>query len=126
MQVKTNAILALTPSADQTLLEGYFVEVAAGVASVVNAATDIPLGVILDGEDVDGKSSIAVAGGFAGTCKVKLSGAVSQGDLGQLAADGTVITDSGAGARVIVCRFLEDGVADELVEAVIFLPDVRA
>lgn len=127
MQIKDKAILALTPTADHSLLEGYFVENSAGSAAIVNAATDIPLGVILDGEETSGKDSIAIAGGFAGTCYVKTSGVIAFGALLQLAADGTVITDAGTGARVIVGRKVDQGssVSGDLIEAVIFLPDAR-
>jgi hypothetical protein len=127
MQVKDKAIIALTPTTDQSLLEGYFVENSSGSAAVVNAATDIPLGVILDGEETTGKSSIAIAGGYSGTALVKTSGAIAFGALLQLAADGTVITDAGTGARVIVGRSIEPGTCTSgaLIEAVIFLPDAR-
>jgi hypothetical protein len=125
MHIKSNAIIALPPAADHSDKEGYFVERAAGKAAIANSAADIPLGVILDGEGVTGRDSIAVAGGFAGTVHVKVSGAVAADALGQLAADGTVVTDAGAGARVIVCRFLEAGAVGELVEAVLVFPDAR-
>jgi hypothetical protein len=123
MQIKNTAILALTPTTDHSLLEGYFVENSAGSAAIVNAATDIPLGVSLDGEETTGKDSVAIAGG----CYVKTSGVIAFGALLQLAADGTVITDAGAGARVIVGRKVDQGscASGDLIEAVIFLPDAR-
>ena len=127
MIARDNAILALTPAADHTGKEGYFVELTGGEAAIVNAATDVPHGVILEGFPVAGaaKDSIAIsAGGFSGTVKVKLSGAVSNGDLLELAADGTVVADSGAGARVLVAQALEDGADEELIEAVLFKPEV--
>lgn len=128
MQIKNNAIIALTPTADHSDKEGYFVENSSGSAAIVNATTDIPLGVILDGEDTSGKSSIALAGGFSGTCYVKTSGAIAFGALLQLANDGTVITDAGTGARVIVGRKVDAGTctSGDLIEAVLFLPDVRS
>jgi hypothetical protein len=126
MQVKTNAIIPLTPAADQSDKEGFFVELTDGKASVCNSATDIPLGVILDGEVVSGVTSVAVAGGFAGTCKVKLGGNVAKGAFLQLTATGTVITDAGTGARVIVARALEAGTTDELIEAVLLQPVAHA
>lgn len=126
MIARTNAVVALTPAADHTGKEGYFVELTAGEASIVNSAADVPFGVITEGYNPDkGNDSIAVsAGGFAGTVKVKLSGAVTKGDFLTVAADGTVVTDDGAGARVQVAQALEDGAADELIEAVIFKPIV--
>lgn len=125
MQIKTVAILSFAPLADQSASEGYFVEASGNGVAVCNAATDIPLGVILDGEPISGRSSIAIAGGFPGTCHVKLGatpGAVVRGAFGTLNADGTVRADPGTGARVRVCRFLEAGTADELVEAVLINP----
>jgi hypothetical protein len=124
MQVKTNAILSLKPTADHTEKDGHFVKHAGGEAALVSNAADVPIGVILDGETVDGRDSVAIAGGFAGTCLVKLSGNVAVfADL-QLAADGSVVTDSGAGARVIVAKAMQAGTNGELIEAVIFKPIV--
>lgn len=128
MLIKSNGIIPLTPTADHSDKEGYFVENSSGSAAIVNATTDIPLGVILDGEDTAGKSSIALCGGFHGTCYVKTSGAIAFGALLQLAADGTVITDAATGARVIVGRKVDAGTCSsgDLIEAIIFRPDVRS
>ena len=109
---------------DHSTKRGFFVELTAGAASVCNAATDEPYGVILDGERAGGRSSVGLCGGNLGTVRVKTSGAVAKGRRGQLAADGTVVQDTGAGARVLVCRFTEDGTSGELVEAVILDPRV--
>ncbi len=125
MIVKTNGIISLEPTADHTTLEGYFVENSSGKAAIVNAATDIPIGPILDGEDTAGRDTVAIAGAFAGTCLVKLSGTVAQFALLQLAADGTCVTDAGTGARVIVGRALQAGVSGSLIEATIIHPDPR-
>lgn len=125
MQIKTAAILALAPITDHSGKEGHFVEPSGAGVEVVNSATDIPLGVILDGEVVGGRDSVAIPGGFPGTCHVKLGsnpGAVVRGAYGVLNDDGTVKLDPGEGARVRVCRFLESGAADELVEAVLIDP----
>lgn len=123
--IKSQGIIALTPTADHTSSEGFFVEYSAGSAAIVNAATDLPIGVIVDGEETTGKSSIAVGGAFHGTVHVKVTGTVAQGAFGQLTATGTCITDAGSGARVIVCRFLEAGVTGDLVEAILMVPDAR-
>lgn len=109
--------------ADHSTRRGFFVEIApGGVASVCNATTDLPYGCITDGERAGGRSSVALCGGNGGTVRVKTSGAVSKGARGQLAADGTVIADSGAGPRTVVCRFCEDGISGELVEAILLDP----
>jgi len=125
MQIKTNAILALTPTADHSDKEGYFVKNSSGSAALVTATTDVPIGVIVDGEDTAGKDSVAICGGFAGTVYVKLSGTVAQFANLQLAADGSCITDAGTGARTIVGRTMQAGVSGDLVEAVVHLADPR-
>jgi hypothetical protein len=128
MQVKANAIIALTPAADQSAYEGYFVELdGSGNAAVCNAATDIPLGVILDGEPTTGKTSIAVATGFCGTALVKCAatpGTIVKGSY--LVLDGTTLgavkLDPATGARTRVARALEAGAAGALIEAVLIDP----
>jgi len=119
---RKEAIIAMTPAADHSEKEGYFVEIVDEEASVCDSAADTPHGVILDGEDTDGQDSIGVCGGNFGPAHVKLSGAVSNGASLQLHTDGSVITDAGSGARVIVAKALEDGVSGDLIEAVILTP----
>lgn len=125
MVVKANAIVPMTPAADHSTKAGYFVENSSGNASVVNATTDLPIGVIVDGETTSGKSSIALMN-FSGTVHVKLSGTVNANALLQLANDGTVVTDAETGARVIVARALEAGVSGDLIEAAFYGPLVYA
>lgn len=122
-----NAILALTPAADQTGKEGYFVDLDASErATLIDAATDLPFGVLLEGAAATGKSSIAVgSGGFRGAVRVKLGatpGTVKAGTLLQLNADGTAKADAGSGQRVVVAQALESGAASELIAAVLFKP----
>lgn len=124
MIARANAIIPLTPAADYTGKEGYFVTIAAGVATICTGTTDSPAGVITEGADTTGKVSVALIGaGLAGTVKVKLTGSspgtITQGVLLELAAeDGTVKLSTGGGAT-IVARALEAGVANELIEAVL-------
>jgi len=126
-QIQTLAVESIEAAADHKEKRGFFVEIDGnGKAAIVNATTDLPYGVILDGEEAGGQDSIAVSGGNAGPVRVKVGGPVSKGGLGQLENDGSVIADSGAGARVIVCKFLEAGVEDELVKAIAILPDARS
>jgi len=125
MVVKANAIVPMTPAADQTGKEGYFVENSSGNAVILNNAADLPIGVIVDGETTSGKSSIALMN-FSGTVHVKLSGTVNANALLQLANDGTVVTDAGSSARVIVARALEAGVSGDLIEAAFYGPLVYA
>jgi len=122
---RAEAIIPMTPGADHSAAtqEGLFVKLnAAGNPIVVVSATaTVPFGVILDGEAVTGQDSIGVCGGNFGPAYVRAGAAVTRG-YGQLESDGAVINDAGAGARIVVCLFLESGVADELVQAVILTP----
>jgi len=122
MESRASAIIPLTPAVDHSEKEGYFVKLSSGEAAVVTSATDLPFGIILDGEDTDGKDSIAVCGGNAGPVEVKLNGTVSMGDYLQLESDGTVIENAGSGARVLVAIALSDGVAEELIPAILLTP----
>ena len=117
-------IMAITPTADQTNYRGYFVEASSGSAAICNAATDLPIGVIVDGQPTTGQSSIAVASGLA--VKVKVTGTspgtIALGTYLTLKSDGTVQADAGSGARVQVARALESGAAGELITAVLINP----
>ncbi len=123
---KETAILAMTPGADHSQKEGYFVKLSSGNPIVCTAATDVPFGIIIEGENTSGQDSIGVLGGNLPIVHVKTSGNVSKGNYLQLAADGSVVADVGSGARVIVGRAIEDGVSGELVQAIVFNPIVYA
>ena len=130
MIARDTAVIPMTPSADHTGKEGYFVEYAAGPkAAICNAAADIPLGVIVDGADTTGNSAVATPA-FGGTVKVKVTGTrpgtINMGTYLTLKADGTVQADAGSGARVRVARALEAGAANELIEAYLMEPTALA
>lgn len=120
--MRTNAIIPIKSAADFTGLEGRFVKIVAGAAALVTAATDAPIGVILDGAPLGKMSSIAIrGGGLAGTVKVKLDdspGTVVLGTILEITATGTVKADTG-GSETIVAIALEAGTAGELIEAVL-------
>ena len=117
-------VIALTPTADQTLLRGYFVEASSGSAAICNAATDLPIGVIVDGGLTTGKSSIAVSPGLVVPVKVTATspGTVVLGTYLTLKNDGTVQADAGSGDRVQVARALESAAAGEIISAVLINP----
>lgn len=121
------AIIPLTPTADHTGLEGYFV-LATG-ALVSSATATLPLGCITEGFPVTGKDSVALHN-FGGIVKVKLGatpGAVVAGSSLILQADGSTKLDPGTGtARIRVARALEAGVAQELIDAVLVDPAILA
>ena len=54
---RENAVLALTAAADQTGKEGYFADLdSQGRVTLVDLATDIPYGVIVEGAAAAGKT----------------------------------------------------------------------
>lgn len=126
MIVHNQAVISLTPTADHSSLEGYFVTASAGSAALVTAATDIPLGVILDGEPTTGRDTIALNDGFSGIVTVKVTGTspgtIALGTYLTLKSDGTVQADAGTGARVQVARAMQSGAASELIHAVLIKP----
>lgn len=122
---RSTAVIPLTPTADHTGKEGYFVENSSGSAAIVNAATDIPIGVITEGGETTGKSAIAVPA-FGGIVKVKVTdtspGTITLGTYLTVKSDGTVQADAGTGSRVRVARAVEAGAAGELIDAYLMEP----
>lgn len=121
-KVREGFIQSATSAADLSTKAGYFVEASSGAVSVVNAATDNPLGVVVDGVPAGGSNAIGLPGIIA---KVKLDGTPGTVALGTyliVSATGTAKADPGTGARVVVARALESGSADELITAQIIVP----
>lgn len=123
MEVRDKAIIALQPAADHREKRGFFV---LSNGALPSNATDIPIGIIVQGENTNGIDTVATPA-FGGTVKVKLSatpGTVSIGTY--LVLDGTTLgavkADPGTGARVRVARALESGTANELIEAYLVEP----
>jgi hypothetical protein len=126
MIVRHDQIIPLTPTADHSALEGHFVKNSSGSAALIAAATEIPVGVIVDGEPANGKDSVALQG-FAGVVTVKL--AATPGTVNPftvLTLDGTTLgavrADPGTGNRVQVAIALQAGVAGELIQARLIQP----
>jgi hypothetical protein len=121
-----NGVIPLAPTADQSALRGYFVENSSGSAAVCNAATDIPLGCIVDGAtSTAGRSAIAICGsGVIAMVKVTGTspGTITLGTYLTVKNDGTVQADAGSGGRVRVARAVEAGAAGELIAAVLIDP----
>ena len=126
--VRTNAIIPLTAGIDLTGHEGRPIVIASGEA-VLQTVPDgglPPLGVLLKGATAGETVSVAVAGSFAGTVRVKLAGAVTTlgsylcGDLdgeGIIGFKTNISTNHHAMAIA-----LETGVEGEMIEAAIFRP----
>lgn len=127
MIARSQAIIPLTPLADHTGLEGYFVLPSGGI--VTSATATLPLGLITEGFPTTGKDSVALHN-VCGTVKVKLGatpGTIVSGSSLVLQADGSTKLDPGTGtARIRVARALEAGVAQELIEAVLVDPAILA
>ena len=124
MIARQSAIIPLTPTADHTGLEGYFILPTGALVSSATAA--VPLGIITEGFPTTGKDSVALHN-FSGTVKAKLGatpGSVVAGSYLVLQADGSTKLDPGTGSRIRVARALEAGVAQELIEAVLIDPEI--
>ena len=105
--------MSITPQADMTGREGYFVDIDGALAG----ADDTPFGVITEVLPNGGDISVAVcAGGFAGTVTVKLADTLQPGSLVGSNVDGQAT----AATVVVTAQLLEGGQAGELCEAVIF------
>jgi hypothetical protein len=122
---QSEAIITGIHAADWTGKEGHFVETIGGADSIVNAVSDIPLGVILEGMPAGGRSTIATPN-YGGVVKVKVTGTspgtINRGTYVVIKADGTVAQDTGSGARTRVARALQAGAADELIDAYLIEP----
>lgn len=121
---RTNAVLSLEANENLTGAVGRFIVITSGKAALVTTTAQKPFGVLLTDGLAGERVTVALcSGGLAGTVRVKLAGTVSIiGSDIQTTAIGKVITDAGTGARVVVGQALETGVADELIEAVLFKP----
>lgn len=121
-QPRVNAIIPILAAVSHLGMEGYAVKIVNGKSAIVTAATDSPIGVILDGGDLGDFDSVALIGsGLAGTVRVKLDGSpgtVALGTLLEITATGTFKADTGSGSGTVCAMALEDGAADEMIEAV--------
>lgn len=112
-----NKVFPIEVAAGLTGKQGYFFKLVDGVPTICSATSDAPAG-CLDYYLSDLKGGLAIDGAFT---RVKVSAAVKQFGFGKLDAAGTASAHTGAGGEVRVCQFLQDGVADEYVNAVIVL-----
>lgn len=120
------AILPFTPATDMSDKKGYLVTLSGDTATLNASATVRARGVVLEGSTTSGLTMVGILGSLPGTVPMKLSGAVTKGDALQQAADGTVVTDAAAGARVIVGIALETGVSGDIIEVATQTPTVLA
>jgi hypothetical protein len=128
---RDTSIVPRTPAADYSDKEGYLVDLAAGVATISTSATTPVKGVILAGNAsalnyASESVSIGILGDLPGTVLMRLSGTVEKDACVQQSDDGTVITDAGSGARVIVGVAIESGVSGENIEVAPITPMIYA
>lgn len=116
-------------AADQSAKVGQAVYLAAGVATLLTSATaNEPYGVIIAGADTatEPSSIVPFAGaGAAGAVYGKLDatpGTIVAGSNLVVTATGTFILDPGTGARWTCAQAQESGVANELIEMILFKP----
>jgi hypothetical protein len=108
------AIFSFESSADLTGKEGYAVEIESGKVELWDG-TGEPFGVVLDGETTAGRNTVATFAAASGTVKVKLAGTVTAGMLLEIASGGKFQERTGTNDSYAMA--IEDGVADEMVEA---------
>lgn len=126
LYTRENAVIPQTPSVTHVSKEGYLVDLADGTATISSSATVPAKGVILEGQATTGEDSIGILGALAGTVRLKTSGAITKGAQVCQAADGTIVTDAGSGARVAVGIALETGASGDLIEVATFTPRIYA
>lgn len=116
MKVRDLAIMSFPTVENLEEKDGYVVQpdAANGGVKLADAVDNTFAGVITTPAD-GSKDNVSVAvAGFGGTVRVKCGGAVSRFDTLTLMADGTV---EAAGAGTEIGTAMEDGAADELIEA---------
>lgn len=126
LYARGNPIVPATPSVTHVNKEGYLVTLA-GETATLSASASVPAtGVILEGQPTTGQDSIGILGGLPAPVDVRLGGPVAKFAEVQQHTDGTVITDAGTGARLIVGVVLKAGIAGDLVPAVLHKPVARS
>ena len=121
-----NAILPFTSTADLTSKEGYAVQnETGGSVSLFSAIIGKkPFVIIVHGTSIDEKSSIAVlSGGLGGTVKVKIAAPVEVGTILGVQSGGDFMLSTHVSADFACAQALEEGVAGEMIEAVLFKPE---
>lgn len=119
--LRANAIIPQTPAADYSAKRGYLVNLAAGTATISTSATVVAKGVIVEGNPTTAgyateQVSVAILGAVKGTVPMRAGGTIAAGAWVQQSTDGTVVTDAGTGARVLVGVAVTGGAAGENIE----------
>lgn len=127
LKSRADGVISAAGATDLSEKKGYLVTlgVTGGLlTATLSASATVPAtGVVLDGDVAAGNSSIGILGATAGTVRIKTSGAITAGARVQQAADGTIVTDAGAGnARVVVGVALETAASGDLIEVAPLAP----
>lgn len=124
LKLREEAIYSLTPAADYSGKKGYLATDDGTTATISSSATVPATIVILEGgKDANSKITVAVLGNVSGTVPMKASGVIAAGARVQQAADGTIVTDAGAGTgRVVVGKALEAAVSGDIIEVAPIAP----
>lgn len=98
----------ITYTAGGTIAKGNFVKFSSGKVVACSAATDVAIGVALDGAENGDIVPVAVLGSFTGTVQIKAAGAIAQG--AEVTPEGKEQTS--AGTTELICgRALEAAAA---------------
>lgn len=98
----------ITYTAGGTIAKGNFVKFSSGKVVACAAATDVAIGVALDGASSGDIVPVAILGAFTGTVQVKAAGAITQG--AEVTPEGKEQTS--AGTTELICgRALEAATA---------------
>jgi len=116
MKTRDIALLSFPTAEDLSEKDGYVVQPDAANDGVklATAVSNTVAGVITTPADGSVDNVGVAVPGFGGTVRVKCGGTVSRFDTLTLMADGTVEAN---GTGTAVGTAMEDGVADELIEA---------
>jgi hypothetical protein len=113
--------IAQTPAASYISYLGYLVTIANGTATVNASTSVLSKGVIVEPNDTAAgyaseKVSVELLAGSSKPTKVRCGGTIVKGAFVQQHSDGTIITDAGSGARVIVGIALESGASGDNID----------
>ncbi len=124
---RASAIIEAVGATDLSAKKGSTVTLAvsAGVmTATLSASASVPaVGIIMNGEATTARSTIGILGAPGlGTVYMKTSGVIAAGARVQQAADGTIVTDAGTGARVVIGVALEVAASGDLIEVAPIAP----
>lgn len=118
-----NAIIRHT-GVDFTDKTGYLAKENSGVLAVNDSASAPARAVILEGNASAKESSIGIIGALTGPVRLVAGGAITKYNQVIQKNDGTVVADTGSGARVAVGIALETAASGAFVEVALQTPTI--